>query len=62
MEVKEKLEKAIDEAIGARKAEMHCLEIIATSPEKQGRGYGSALAKLVTDVVSLSLSSFYRLV
>ena len=53
LEVMVKLNSAIEETLGIRKEEMVCLEIIVTSPKKQGRGYGSALGKIVTAVVSL---------
>lgn len=47
-----KIAKAIDEVIGSRKEEMFYVSAIATSPAQQGHGYGSALIKMVTTLVS----------
>ncbi len=71
LEVIEKTNKAIKESLGAREKEMVLLDIVVTSPETQGQGYGTTLAKVVTSVVSgrrygfvslsLSLSEHIRL-
>ena len=49
--------KAIQEALAGREGEVVTLRILATSPEKQGRGYASALVRIVTDIVSACLAS-----
>ena len=44
--------------LGKMEGQMVSLDSIATHPEKQGRGYGTALGKIVTDIVSCSWTSF----
>lgn len=43
---------AFKEALGEREDEVIHLQVLATHPEKQGRGYGSALVRTVTGIVS----------
>lgn len=45
--------QASEATLGRMKDHMVALDTIATTPEKQGRGYGTALGRIVTDVVSL---------
>jgi len=47
-ELQTKLRKAIANAVGERKGSMLYLDHIGTVPEKQGRGYGTALARILT--------------
>ena len=51
-EVQDKTPKAIEEVISARKDSMMYLRDIMTAPEKQGRGYASALIRIVTAKVT----------
>ncbi|KAI0811107.1 hypothetical protein BC629DRAFT_1030619 [Irpex lacteus] len=44
-----KFRKAIDETVGGRKDPMWFLSELATHPDHQGHGYGSALVKMFTD-------------
>ena len=39
-----------EEKLGDSEAEMITLSLLATSPQYQGRGYGSALVKQITDI------------
>ncbi|KAJ3536139.1 hypothetical protein NM688_g6878 [Phlebia brevispora] len=46
-EVSDKVDKIIEEAIGERTDAMIYLNMAATAPARQGRGYGSTLARIV---------------
>ena len=50
-ELRAKSKKAIEEALGDRINEVINLQILATSPVLQGRGYGSALVRTITGIV-----------
>lgn len=41
----------MQDAFGARAAEMYEIQGLATAPKAQGRGYGKALVKTITDMV-----------
>ncbi|KAI0086666.1 hypothetical protein BDY19DRAFT_340758 [Irpex rosettiformis] len=43
-----KFEKMVEETLGEKKKSMYYLALLMTRPEQQGRGYGSALVKLMT--------------
>lgn len=43
---------AMQEALGERLDEAVNLRLLATAPDKQGRGYASALVRIVTGIVS----------
>lgn len=53
--------KATKEALGDRAKEAVHLDILATAPDKQGRGYASRLIKVVTDIVSRCISLVHRM-
>lgn len=51
----------MQDAFGARAAEMYEIQGLATAPKAQGRGYGKALVKTITDMVRpLSLRACVR--
>ena len=52
LEVQTKLNRVLEESLGARQKEALYLAMIVTSPEAQGQGYGTKLAKIVTRIVS----------
>lgn len=47
------MEQLAEATLGEMQKEMVNLASIMTKPEKQGRGYGTALGKIVTDIVRL---------
>lgn len=49
--------KAIKETFGDNVNDHLYIELLATSPAYQGRGYGSALMKSINDAVRTSVSS-----
>jgi predicted N-acetyltransferase YhbS len=51
-----KLKKAILDNIGERQKSMYYLANLATDPDHQGKGYGSALVKSFTARVSCLLA------
>ena len=51
LEVKTKMSKTAEETLGKMRNQMVSLDSIATTPEKQGHGYGTALGKIVTAAV-----------
>lgn len=50
------MKKALEETpeLGENIKEMLLVELLATSPESQGRGYGSALLRAITLMVGVS--------
>lgn len=48
----DKTAAAIKEAVGDRAAKMFSLEHLATTPAKQGHGYGTALCEVLNEIVS----------
>lgn len=44
----------LQEALGDREDEVISLTFLATTPAKQGRGYGSALVRTITGIVRYS--------
>ncbi|THH30901.1 hypothetical protein EUX98_g3295 [Antrodiella citrinella] len=48
-EVSKKMDAAVREALGDRKKDMFYLDHLGTTPAKQGRGYGTALCKVLAD-------------
>jgi len=48
-EVQSKLRPALKEVVEAHGKDMFCVEHLACTPAKQGRGYGTTLCKLVTE-------------
>jgi GNAT superfamily N-acetyltransferase len=51
-ELRAKHRIAFKEVLGDREEEVIHLQVLATNPEKQGHGYGSALVRTVTGIVS----------
>ncbi|OSC97096.1 hypothetical protein PYCCODRAFT_1399433 [Trametes coccinea BRFM310] len=49
-EMEEKVGAMVGEALGERVADMYEVQALATAPEAQGHGYGSALVTTVTDM------------
>ncbi|KAL7281024.1 hypothetical protein ACG7TL_004326 [Trametes sanguinea] len=49
-EMEEKVGAMVGEALGERVADMYEVQALATAPEAQGQGYGSALVTTVTDM------------
>ncbi|KAJ3488792.1 hypothetical protein NLI96_g2578 [Meripilus lineatus] len=49
-EIGTKMEQLAEATLGEMQKEMVNLASIMTKPEKQGRGYGTALGKIVTDI------------
>jgi len=50
-EFKTKVRKVVPEALGKRTKTMLYLDHVATMPDKQGRGYGTALCKILSEKV-----------
>ncbi len=48
------MQAQVQDAFGARTSEMYEIQGLATAPAAQGRGYGKALVKTITDMVRLS--------
>ncbi|KAH9899770.1 hypothetical protein C8Q73DRAFT_333730 [Cubamyces lactineus] len=49
-EVGGKIEAMVEDAFGEKVKDMYEIQALATAPEAQGRGYGSALVKTITDM------------
>lgn len=50
-EIWTKFEESLEQVLGDRRDEMAYIWGLATSPASQGRGYGTALVKTITDMV-----------
>ena len=48
----------LESALGARMHEMMEIQSLSTAPSKQGRGYASALVRVVNDLVSVCTASW----
>ncbi|KAI9059115.1 hypothetical protein FKP32DRAFT_1552025, partial [Trametes sanguinea] len=49
-EMREKVEAMVGDALGERAADMYEVQALASAPEAQGQGFGSALVTAVTDM------------
>lgn len=51
----EKMKVAIQDSVGERAEDIFYLAYLATTPTKQGHGYGTALCGVLADIVSRSV-------
>ncbi|KAI5118030.1 hypothetical protein M0805_004895 [Coniferiporia weirii] len=58
-EARIKVEKLNDEKLGDSEAEMIYIEVLATNPERQGGGYGTALVKTILSMADSQGRSVY---
>lgn len=59
-EATKKIQQVVSETLGNRIDQMFYVNLLATDPLSQGRGYGGALLDAVSGLVRISLPIFWK--